>query len=177
MKRTQSVAAIVGIAALGAACATPWSLSRAQRHNEELQKQVHKDILTFYENMAQAYWVLAYDCFLLGEEAQAAKNEALAQQYIKRADMYKRYSEDLKASLRATQGSLGMSPPAETAETQAPAAEAPPAIEPTRATRPFAVPESAAGLVPPRETQERSSGSWGTRVLRRLKLVPVENAK
>ncbi|MCX8036505.1 MAG: hypothetical protein N3D11_05510 [Candidatus Sumerlaeia bacterium] len=176
MRQTRSVAVIVGVAALGVACATPWSLSRAQRHNEELQQQVHRDILTFYENMAQAYWVLAYDCFLLSEEAQAAKNEALAQQYAKRADMYKRYSEDLKASLRATQESLSMTKPVEAAsETAAPAN--PPAIEPGPGTRPFAVPESANEPVPPQKNEGQASGKLGTRLLRWLKVMPQESVK
>lgn len=171
MRQTRSVAAIVGVAALGVACATPWSLSRAQQRNEELQQQIYRDILTFYENMAQAYWVLAYDCFLLSEEAQAAKNEALAQQYSKRADMYKRYSEDLKASLRATQESLGMIRPAETAAPTS-ASETPPAVNPGPAAQPSAAPESAGSLVPPQENQGQASGKRGTRVLRWLRVVP-----
>ena len=84
----------IGGTALGLGCVTPQSV----RQNEQIYEKMCNDMIRFYDNMSQAYYILGYDCFVLSEQARSSKNDAAADLYLSHARRYKGYSEELKQS-------------------------------------------------------------------------------
>jgi hypothetical protein len=94
----------VGSLFFGTGCLTLPSV----RENQEISQRIRKDMVDFYENMAQTYYLLGYEYFKLYKEATDAKNDEAAKQYLNNARLYKQYYEDLKASVDLMRERFGM---------------------------------------------------------------------
>ena len=71
------------------------------RKNREIAQSVRKNVIDFYENMSQAYYLLAVGYLRLHKAAQSQGDEEAARQYLNDAVMYKKFSDELRASIKA----------------------------------------------------------------------------
>jgi hypothetical protein len=78
------------------------------RDHERISQRMRKDIIDFYENMAQSYYLLGYGYFNLYKDALAENNEAAADMYRKNAIAYKRHYEELMNSLKVMREEYGL---------------------------------------------------------------------
>jgi hypothetical protein len=78
------------------------------RKNREISQSVRKNVIDFYENMSQAYYLLAVGYLRLYKAAQSEGDEAAARQYRTDAMMYKKFSDELRASIRAWRNDFGI---------------------------------------------------------------------
>lgn len=88
-------------------CAGCAGMPSVQR-NEEISHRIRKDMVDFYENMAQAYYLLGYGYYRLHTDALAEKDEAAAERYRRNASLYKEYYEDLMQTVRLMRQSFGL---------------------------------------------------------------------
>ena len=95
MRRKTLFWLMIACVALSTGCVTASSLSE----NRQISQRLHKDMADFYDNMAQAYYLLGYEYYKLYKEASDMKNEAAAKQYYNNSVIYKQYYDDLKASV------------------------------------------------------------------------------
>lgn len=138
--------AAVGCVAMSTGCLTMPSV----RENERISQRIRKDMIDFYENMAQAYYLLGYEYYKLYREATDAKNDQAAKQYLNNARLYKQYYDDLIASINVMRRNFGL--PASEAKAQAFSASAPTRSEDEPTTsRTVVVPVEPAAQKAPKE--------------------------
>jgi hypothetical protein len=99
----QGVVVVAGLL-LGTGCM--WT--QTVRDHERISQRMRKDIIDFYENMAQSYYLLGYGYFNLYKDALAENNEAAADMYRKNAIAYKRHYEELMNSLKIMREEYGL---------------------------------------------------------------------
>lgn len=97
MRGMRVVAVAVSCLFLSSACITP----RSVRENRRISRLIRKDLIDFYENMSQAYYVLGLGYYRLHKIAMTRDDLEAAKQYQSDAIMYKKFSEDLKAVVEA----------------------------------------------------------------------------
>ncbi|KPL08976.1 hypothetical protein AMJ85_07400 [candidate division BRC1 bacterium SM23_51] len=102
MRRRALFWVIVGGVVFCTSCVTMPSV----RRNEDISRRIRKDMIDFYENMAQAYWLLGFGYYELHKEAVASDSTEAAEKYRKHAALYKTYAEDLKKSVDVWRKSL-----------------------------------------------------------------------
>ena len=139
-------------------------LLRPLQESREIAKRLEKDMIDYYENMAQAYYLLGFGYFQLYVEAEKHKLPE-ADQYRNMAALYKRHYEDLKESTAILRSRLG-EPQAPTAgptfEPEAPAVPPDtPVLEPEPA--PAILPDTGPAIVPIAPVEEKPT------ILNRLK--------
>jgi len=78
------------------------------RQNEEVSRRIRRDMVDFYENMAQAYYLLGFEYYKLYDQAVNAKDVEAAKQYYHNARLYKQYYQDLMDSVNVMRESFGM---------------------------------------------------------------------
>lgn len=87
------------------------------RENDEISQRIRKDMADFYENMAQAYFLIGYEYHKLYLEAKEANNDDAAKQYYNNACIYKQYYQDLSNTVKVMRASMGLTVPEETVAT------------------------------------------------------------
>jgi len=74
--------------------------TRTVKESREISRRLHKDMIDFYENMAQAYYLLGYDYYKLHKEALKNNDKAAAEQYLHNAARYKQFYQDLMETVK-----------------------------------------------------------------------------
>ncbi|HBF35156.1 TPA: hypothetical protein DDW35_11410 [Candidatus Sumerlaeota bacterium] len=70
-------------------------LSRTQ----ELDLRIRVDRINSYSRIAEAYYLLGYECYTIASDAEKHKETARAEDYGKKAKMYKLFYEKMKTSV------------------------------------------------------------------------------
>lgn len=81
---------IAGVAALG--CAPYWRLTEL----EQRQKRFESDMVRFYENVADAYFLIGWEYFELAQELEEQGKTEASQKYAHRARLFSEFSKEMK---------------------------------------------------------------------------------
>ena len=67
--------------------------------NQQLDLRVRVDRINSYSRIAEAYYLLGYECYTIAADAEKRKETARAEDYGKKAKMYKLFYEKMKTSV------------------------------------------------------------------------------
>ena len=124
--------------------------------NEKMMRDFHRDAIKFYEETADAYFIIGYEYYKMARDMEAKEDAEGAQQYAIRAKLYHEFSNDLQSAADRRQKQLDeledklaadQAPPLESMDGQAlppmDAAPVPPPLPPRSAPASFAPPANA----------------------------------
>ncbi len=83
-------------AALAASCVSPITIDAV----EQRQRRLDSDMAIFYENVADAYFLVGWEYYELAKELEQSTRAAEAEKYFRKAHVFSEFSKELRRNSR-----------------------------------------------------------------------------
>lgn len=95
------------VAALVTSCVSPITIKAVEQH----QRRLDSDMAIFYENVADAYFLVGWEYYELAKELEQSAKAAEAEKYFRKAHVFSEFSKELRRNSRKHQVEQGLESP------------------------------------------------------------------